>query len=110
MLIIAALGLWLGLAATYYSVERGHDLGFGTGLVFGAVKAGPWSGWPKTGTREADPYARALFARNGETPLGVTEGLGFIARSDSDGCWHTYKHERHNGLDWNQHLHWCNQC
>lgn len=83
ILIIAALGLWLGLAATYYSVERGHDLGFGTGLVFGAVKAGPWSGWPKTGTREADPYARALFARNGETPLGVTEGLGFIARSDS---------------------------
>jgi len=86
MLIAASLGLWLGLDATYYAVERGQDLGFGSGLVFGSVKAGPWTGWPKTGTREADPYARALFARTGETPLGITEGLSFLARTDSAGA------------------------
>jgi hypothetical protein len=86
ILLTAVAGLWLGLEATYYAVERGADQGFGTGLIFGAVHAGPWSGWPKTGTREADPYARALFARTSETPLGVTEGLSFIAREDSSGA------------------------
>jgi len=86
ILLTAAAGLWLGLYATYYAVERDADHGLGTGLIFGAVHAGPWSGWPKTGTREADPYARALFARNGETPLGITEGLSFIAREDSGGA------------------------
>ena len=86
MLLTAGTGLWLGLYATYYAVERDADHGFGTGLVFGAVRAGPWHGWPKTGTRDADPYARALFARNGETPIGITEGLSFIAREDSRGA------------------------
>ena len=85
MIIIAAAGVALGLLATFASVERSQDLGLGAGLWFGAVKAGPWTGWPRSGTRDADPYARALFARNGETPLGVTEGLSFIARQDSRG-------------------------
>lgn len=84
-IIIALIGLGLGLGATYYAVERGQDRGFGTGLIFGAVTAGPWTGWPRSGTRDADPYARALFARNGETPLGLTEGLTFLARADSSG-------------------------
>ena len=65
MIIIAAAGVALGLAATFFSVERSQNLGQGAGLWFGAVKAGPWTGWPKTGTRDADPYARALFARTG---------------------------------------------
>ena len=79
LIITALIGLGLGLGATYHAVERGQ-----AGLIFGGAKAGPWTSWPKTGTREADPYARALFARNGETPLGLTEGLSFIARVDSD--------------------------
>ena len=86
MLVIAVAGLWLGLAGTYYAVERGEDGGVGTSFLFGAVKAGPWTGWPKSGTRDADPYARALYARNGETPLGITEGLSFLARADSSGA------------------------
>ena len=86
ILLTAAAGLWLGLYATYHAVERDSDHGFGTGPVFGAVRVGPWSGWPKTGTRDADPYARALFARNGETPIGITEGLSFIAGQDSGGA------------------------
>ncbi len=85
LIVIALIGLGLGLGSTYYAVERGQDKGFGAGLIFGAVKAGPWTGWPKSGSRDADPYARALFARNGETPLGLTEGLGFLARADASG-------------------------
>ena len=83
ILLVAVAGLALGLKATHYALERGHDEDFRSGLVFGAVKAGPWTGWPKAGTRDSDPYARALFARNGETPLGITEGLSFLARADS---------------------------
>ena len=79
LIITTLIGLGLGLGATYHAVERGQ-----AGLIFGGAKAGPWTSWPKTGTREADPYARALFARNGETPLGHTEGLSFLARTDSD--------------------------
>ena len=86
MIVIAAAGVALGLMATFVSVERSQDMGLGAGLWFGAVSAGPWTGWPRTGTRDADPYARALFARNGETPLGITEGLSFIARHDSKGA------------------------
>ncbi len=86
MIVIAAAGVALGLAVTFISVERSQDTGFGAGLWFGAVKAGPWTGWPRTGTRDADPYARALFARTGETPIGITEGLSFIARDDSKGA------------------------
>ena len=85
MIVIATAGVALGLAATFFSVERSQDTGLGAGVWFGAVKAGPWTGWPRSGTRDADPYARALFARNGETPLGITEGLSFIARQDSRG-------------------------
>ena len=87
MIVIAAAGVALGLAATFVSVERSQNLGQGAGLWFGAVKAGPWTGWPRTGARDADPYARAFFARTGETPLGITEGLSFIARQDSRGAW-----------------------
>lgn len=77
-LAAVVLGAALGLAATFAAVERG----FG----FGAVRAGPWTGWPKTGSRDADPYARAVLSRTGETPLGSAEGLGFVARGDSSGA------------------------
>ena len=72
------LGVALGLAFTFVSVERG--------LGFGAVTAGPWTAWPRTGARDADPYARAVLSRSGETPLGTAEGLSFIARTDSAGA------------------------
>ena len=77
-LVAVTLGVALGLTATFFAVERG--------LGFGAVRAGPWTGWPKAGSRDADPYARAVLSRTGETPLGVAEGLGFTARTDSDGA------------------------
>ena len=76
-LVAVTAGIALGLAMTFFAVERG--------LGFGAVRAGPWTGWPKTGSRDADPYARAVLARTGETPLGIAEGLSFVARTDSSG-------------------------
>jgi len=77
-LAVAALGVALGLFATWLAVEQGYG--------FGAVRAGAWTGWPKTGSSDADPYARAVMARTGEIPLSVAEGLSFIARTDDDGA------------------------
>lgn len=75
MMLTVLTGAALGLAATFFTVERG--------LGFGAVRAGPWTGWPQTGAKDADPYARAVLARTGELPLGTAEGLMFIARGES---------------------------
>ena len=36
---------------------------------------GAWTVWPRSGSREADPYTRAVNARTGAIPLGVGEGL-----------------------------------
>jgi hypothetical protein len=77
-LVVAVLGVALGLAATFVSVEHG--------LGFGAVRAGPWTAWPRSGAPDADPYARAALARSGELPLGLSEGLTFIAAADSAGA------------------------
>ena len=70
-------GVAMGLALTWFAIDRGHG--------FGAVRAGPWTAWPRAGTAEADPYARAALARSGETPLGLAEGLAFTAAEDSAG-------------------------
>jgi hypothetical protein len=70
-------GLALGLFATWWSLENN--------IAFGEVRAGSWVGLANAGTRDADPYARALLAKRGETPIGITEGLSFLARMDQDG-------------------------
>ena len=77
-LCMVALGIALGLGATWLAVEHGYG--------FGAVQAGPWTAWPKTGSTDADPYARAVLSRSGEIPLGAAEGLSFIASSDDSGA------------------------
>jgi hypothetical protein len=58
-LAVAAL---VGLGATWLALSRG--------TAFGPVTIGAWTAWPKSGTREVDPYARAAIARSGELPLG----------------------------------------
>lgn len=76
--VVATLaGTALGLFVTSLSVEHG----FG----FDAVQAGPWTTWPKAGSVDADPYARAIIARSGQIPLGSAEGLSLIADKDSTG-------------------------
>lgn len=51
----------------------------------GAVTSGPWTAYPSVGTREADPYSQARFAREGGLPLGRSEGIIFTAIRDSGG-------------------------
>lgn len=67
----------IGLSATYYAVTKGSG--------FGAVVIGAWTAWPKTGTSDIDPYARAAVARSGELPLGSGDGVTFLARADDAG-------------------------
>ncbi len=71
---VAAL---VGLGATWFTLTRG--------TAFGTVSIGAWTAWPKTGTVDIDPYARAVIARTGELPVGVGDGVAFYARSDDKG-------------------------
>ncbi|MFG1396601.1 DUF1214 domain-containing protein [Roseixanthobacter pseudopolyaromaticivorans] len=68
----------IGLGATYFAVthSRGMDI----------VRLGAWQGWPRSGTTQADPYAVAAFARTGELPLELADGLLFLADKDSAGA------------------------
>ena len=77
VLIALAVGTITGLGLTFLASARSNG--------FGAVTAGAWSAWPRSGTASADPYARASFARSGELPLGRADGLLFEASSTDDG-------------------------
>ena len=67
----------LGLGVPWFAVthSRGLDV----------VRSGAWEGWPRAGTAKADPYARAAFARSGELPLELADGLLFLASTDDGG-------------------------
>ncbi len=73
-LVVAAV---IGLGATWLALSKG--------VAFGAVRIGAWTAWPKNGTREIDPYARASIARTGELPIGSGDGVAFVARVDDHG-------------------------
>jgi hypothetical protein len=73
-LAVAAL---VGLGATWLALTRG--------TAFGAVTIGAWTSFPKSGTRDVDPYSRAAIARSGELPVGSGDGVAFLARTDDDG-------------------------
>lgn len=76
-LIALAIATAVGLGATWTTSTQG--------LSFGAVTIGPWTAWPRTGTADIDPYARAAVARSGELPIGSGDGVAFVARSDDKG-------------------------
>jgi hypothetical protein len=67
----------VGLGTTWLALNRG--------LAFGSVTIGAWTAWPRTGTRDIDPYARATIARSGELPIGSGDGVAFFARTDDVG-------------------------
>jgi hypothetical protein len=73
--LVLALGLGLGTA--YLAV--------GGGYPFGSVRIGAWTVWPRVGSQDVDPYARAVMARNGAIPLGTGEGLVLSASVDDAG-------------------------
>jgi hypothetical protein len=73
-LVVAAV---VGLGATYFALSRG--------AAFGPLRIGSWTAWPKTGTADADPYARASIARTGRLPTALGDGVAFTARADDNG-------------------------
>ncbi|MDP3256511.1 MAG: DUF1214 domain-containing protein [Bosea sp. (in: a-proteobacteria)] len=74
---VIALGAGLGLASAHFAVA-GRPL-------LGMVEIGPWAAWPRSGSRDIDPYLRAYLARGVHLPLGAGEGLELIAERDDEG-------------------------
>jgi hypothetical protein len=72
-----ALALLVGFGSAYWVLKGEYPVG--------SVHVGPWITWPKIGSRDADPYARAVVARSGDIPLGLGEGLAFFAPADNAG-------------------------
>ena len=77
LLFALAIAAMVGLGTTWLALTHG--------TAFGAVPIGAWTAWPKSGTREVDPYSRATFARTGELPVGSGDGIAFSTRTDDDG-------------------------
>jgi hypothetical protein len=72
-----SIALLLGLGSAFWAVSGDYP--------FGRVRAGAWQAAPRVGSREADPYARAVLARNAEIPLAIGEGLTLTATEDDAG-------------------------
>jgi hypothetical protein len=67
----------VGLSTTWYTITRGTS--------FDALSIGTWRASPKSGTTDIDPYARANVARSGRLPIGLGDGVSFIATTDDSG-------------------------
>lgn len=67
----------VGLGTTWITLTEG--------TTFGSFSIGAWKAWPKTGTTDINPYARAAIARSGELPIGSGDGVAFVARTDDEG-------------------------
>ena len=64
----------VGLGSTYLALTRG--------AAYDPLTVGSWTAWPKTGTVDADPYARASIARTGRLPTALGDGVAFTASTD----------------------------
>jgi hypothetical protein len=73
---LVAAGFSIGVGSAWYMAESAQPVD--------AIRLGPWIASPNAGTPDADPYSRARLARTGELPLGSGEGLGLVARTDSN--------------------------
>lgn len=71
------VALVVGFGLSWYALTDGR--------LFGAIRIGPWASWRDVGSATPDPYARAFVARSGALQLGASEGLQFVASTDSDG-------------------------
>ncbi len=76
IVVAVLLGVVAGLLVTIHTLDGGAR----------TVVAGPWQGAPRDGTMDIDPYTLAADDRSGVLPLGVAEGLTFVARTDSAGA------------------------
>jgi hypothetical protein len=77
LLLMLAIALSIGFGLSYYALSDGR--------LIGGYQVGPWLAWPQAGAPSPDPYTRAYLTRSGTLQLGRSEGLQFIAASDSDG-------------------------
>jgi hypothetical protein len=71
------LAATIGLSATWFALTRG--------VAFGSLTIGAWTAWPKSGSQDIDPYAHATISRDGELPIGMGDGVSFLARTDDQG-------------------------
>jgi len=76
-LFALAVAAAVGLGMTYFALTRG--------AAFSGLTIGSWTAWPKTGTLDADPYARATIARTGQLPVALGDGVSFTAQADDKG-------------------------
>jgi len=76
-LVSFAVAAAVGLGATWLALTKG--------TAFGPLRISAWTSWPKTGTTEIDPYARAIVARTGELPVASGDGIAFYAKSTDRG-------------------------
>jgi hypothetical protein len=76
-LFALAVAAVVGLGLTYFALSRG--------AAFGALSIESWDAFPKTGTADADPYARASIARSGRLPIALGDGVSFSVQEDDDG-------------------------
>lgn len=77
LLAMIAVALAVGFGLSWYALTDGR--------FFGAIEVGPWAAWRDAGSPTPDPYTRAFVARNGALQLGASEGLQFVASTDSAG-------------------------
>jgi hypothetical protein len=77
LLFAFAVAAIVGLGATLLTLSRG--------TAFGSFTIGAWTAWPRTGTMEIDPYARATVSRSGHLPIGSGDGIAFFASADDEG-------------------------
>ncbi len=71
-----AVALLVGFGLSWYALSDGR--------MFGAIQIGPWQAWKDVGAPSPDPYTRAFIARSGALELGASEGIQFVATTDSD--------------------------
>jgi hypothetical protein len=77
LLTTIALALGIGFGLSYYALTDGR--------LFGVAQIGPWTAWPDVGSPTPNPYTRSHLAREAQLQLGQSEGLQFIATTDTDG-------------------------
>lgn len=77
--LISALviAIYVGFALSQFALN--------SDLFLPSVEAGPWTARPGAGSANADPYTSAEMARSGSISLGRSEGMRFIASTDSAG-------------------------
>ncbi|MCQ3943984.1 MAG: hypothetical protein DPW22_12360, partial [Alphaproteobacteria bacterium] len=77
LLLAFAVAALVGLGTTLLTLSRG--------TAFGSFTIGAWTAWPKTGSVDIDPYARATISRSGALPIGLGDGVAFFANADDGG-------------------------